>query len=667
MRNHLILLTLLLLFAACSRFADKNEDRSPQTAFAPDTLFTPTGNTQLDSLLQLASVAPQDTSLAKLYYKIGGMFVYNDTEKAKDYYAKLKKLNESLNWPVGHMLYAVGIGSILIGSGLNDSALVILQQALELAKRENIDSWVISMLYNVGNVYYTKEWYETALTYFMETIPICERNNLNNRLQFTYYSMSLVYTELKNTAKAIEYGEKTVAINNEDEFNLCALAVAYSAAKQYEKSNFYLQEALRFGTLHNNLSLMGNIYFYSAKNAILNYNFEDAETYLQFAIEKKLLYNNVIDCEYMMLGGQLEMMKGNYNKAEEQVKEALQIAIERNKPKVVCECYRLLAELATARHKYHEMIQYREQFDLAEQEMAKEKALRASEEMAARYETEKKQLEIERQQEVITRQNMQRSLLAGGILISMVILGLLWYMLRLRSRRNHVLAEMNATKDKFFSIISHDLKNPAVSQRDAIKLLVKNDRLWDADTLSEYYAGLLNSADGQVELLYNLLNWAKIQTGRMTYTPAVFGLTAQLRSDLVLIQNMAENKGITLNISIPEDALITGDINMLITVLRNLLTNAVKFTASGGTVTLSVEPSGGGKYAFIVSDTGVGMSEEQICKLFRLDSTHFDRGTAGEQGSGLGLIVCKELIEKHGNRLRVESEKGKGSRFWFEV
>jgi signal transduction histidine kinase len=197
-------------------------------------------------------------------------------------------------------------------------------------------------------------------------------------------------------------------------------------------------------------------------------------------------------------------------------------------------------------------------------------------------------------------------------------------------------------------------------------LLAQHGRLWDIDRLSAYYNDLLKSAESQVELLYNLLGWAKLQTGRMTYTPETF-LFADILSDLTLTRKMAENKGVVFVVEIPDHALVTGDSNMLTTVVRNLLTNAIKFTPSGGTVTLSVSPASPASYTFSVNDTGIGMSREQVHKLFNLESVHSRKGTAGEAGSGLGLIVCKELLEKHGSVLYMESEEGKGSRFWFEL
>ena len=129
---------------------------------------------------------------------------------------------------------------------------------------------------------------------------------------------------------------------------------------------------------------------------------------------------------------------------------------------------------------------------------------------------------------------------------------------------------------------------------------------------------------------------------------------------------MAERKGIALDALTPPAVFITADENMLVTVVRNLLANAVKFTAAGGKVSLEITETDG-KHIVAVSDTGTGMTPEQLQNLFRIDRQQSREGTAGEQGSGLGLIVCREMLQKNGSTLHVESEAGKGSRFWFEV
>jgi len=162
----------------------------------------------------------------------------------------------------------------------------------------------------------------------------------------------------------------------------------------------------------------------------------------------------------------------------------------------------------------------------------------------------------------------------------------------------------------------------------------------------------------------------------MEYKPSTFNLVAALQPDIDVVKSMAAHKNITFDTLMPPRASVTTDENMLKTVVRNLLTNAVKFTAAGGTVTLDISSCNNGNvacpvvmttYIITVSDTGTGMTTKQIDYLFRLDSRRTREGTAGEQSSGLGLIVCRDMLEKHGSTLHVESEEGKGSRFWFEV
>ena len=277
---------------------------------------------------------------------------------------------------------------------------------------------------------------------------------------------------------------------------------------------------------------------------------------------------------------------------------------------------------------------------------------------------------------------MQHEILIGGIIVCMIVIAFLCYLLRLHKRHNRALVETNATKDKLLSIISHDLKTPAIALRDAIQMLLENSGNWDSELLTRYYQTLFNAANDHAELIHTLLNWAQMQAPpphRGIHIPCrkrLFDLIVALKSDINIIQSMAEKKGILLDVRIPASAYITGDDNILTIVIRNLLMNAIKFTAPEGTVKLEIKEINGIKgyddkeikqYIISVSDTGVGISEIQLNRLFCLESAYSGMGTAGEKGTGLGIIVCKELLEKHGSKLYVESEEGKGSRFWFEI
>jgi signal transduction histidine kinase len=670
MKTQIIPLLFLLLTAAACQSSSNND--TVETGHVT-TLPEPTDNAPLDSLLQLAVIAKQDTNLAKLYFDIAEIYLGTDHTKAKEYYLKCKTLSETLNWNQGRYLFAMGYTDILNYEGLVDSALFIHLEVLELAKKDMNEHQIAVISSNIANCYNYKGWYETALGYYHEAIAMFEKRGDKFRLAHAYSLIGTVYEKINMYDEQLLYTEKSVNMQNEkpdDIFRANALvnyAIALNNNRQFEKAENSLLEAQRIYLLHNHR--YGLIPVYSNLNTITlqKKDFRKSETYARQMLDVVLEFGDVQGyCIANRSLSYLELYKRNFDKAEDYAKEALTIAYEFDLPVEKMKLYATLADISIARHDFLQYKYFMEKFDSVQKTVFADATMRAAKEMEAKYETEKKEHEIDRQQNIITQQNTQRNVLISGVAVSIVFLVLLWYMLRLRIKRNRILAETNATKDQFFSIISHDLKNPTVALRDNLKLLVHNVRLWDVDTLTEHGNELLKSAEGQVELLNSLLNWARLQTGRMTYTPEKFNLSAML-PDIFLIRKMAETKGLTFSATIPDDTLVVGDFNMLSTVVRNLLTNAVKFTASGDTVNLSVEPTTAGNYVVAVSDTGTGMSEEQVRNLFNLDKLQYRHGTANEEGTGLGLIVCRELLEKHGSTLHVESEEGKGSKFWFEL
>jgi len=636
-------------------------------------VYAVTGNEILDSLLQLSTVVSQDTNLARLYYEIGELYEDNDFEQAKIYYRKLENLSRYLNWDEGRFMYTGVFSNLLIREGLTDSALVILQEAYQIALNENNEAKIANIIFSIGNVYFMKEWHETALSYYIEALTIYEKRYDIQKIQQLYYMMAQLYLSIDAVEKAIEYATKSVSLNPEDPPALAALAMAYSSAQQYEKAKGFYEEALHLSLLQNNNYLTGLIYFHIANDALFAFDLKRAEKFAEKSLEINRQFGDAVYFTDLILMSKLEQVKGNYNKSEIYANEALEIAVALDALKEIRLCYMILSELAIAQGKYQKNIKYWEESNLIEIALAKEIMFNANEELETKYKMAKKELEIENQRRIIARQNLQHWLLISGIAVCIVFLALLLYIIRMNNKRNQdlkekneILAEMNATKNKFFSIISHDLKNPAISMYDALKVLTQNAHSWETGFLNNYYDELLKSSEKQVELIYDLLDWAQVQTGRITATPTTFFLP-NLISDMALVCNMAQKKGVILSFSIPEDAIVTFDRNMMITVVSNLLTNAVKFTNTGGSVSLCVESTYIGKYTISITDTGTGMCETRLKTLFCLEKAHSQRGTAGEHGTGLGLIVCKEMIEKNGGKLYVESKEGKGSRFWFEV
>jgi signal transduction histidine kinase len=228
------------------------------------------------------------------------------------------------------------------------------------------------------------------------------------------------------------------------------------------------------------------------------------------------------------------------------------------------------------------------------------------------------------------------------------------------------LRELNATKDKLFSVIAHDLKSPFTCILGFSELLTDNLATFTLNETEEYIGHIHNSAKNTLALLENLLSWSKTLTGQMVFKPENVNLNRVAQEIMDVLSLQAKIKNITLINSLQTDNEIRADQNMLQSILRNLFTNAIKFTGNAGKIEIMASKFDGG-IQIAVSDTGIGMDDESQSKLFKIDQNITKRGTANEKGSGLGLLICKEFVEKHGGSIWAESELGKGSVFKFTL
>jgi len=231
----------------------------------------------------------------------------------------------------------------------------------------------------------------------------------------------------------------------------------------------------------------------------------------------------------------------------------------------------------------------------------------------------------------------------------------------------HSLNELNATKDKFFSIIAHDLKNPLGAFKHSTEILYKEFDYLESDEIRLYIEELFKSSNQVLELLENLLTWSRSQRGKIPYSPVEVPLNFIINNNFDLSKMNADKKQIQLVNGLNEEVFVYADINMISTILRNLISNAIKFTREKGIIKVYGQKYDDGYFQVTVEDNGVGISPENIDKLFRIDSHYTTVGTTNEQGTGLGLIICKEFIEKHNGKIWVESQLGIGTKFHFTL
>lgn len=233
-------------------------------------------------------------------------------------------------------------------------------------------------------------------------------------------------------------------------------------------------------------------------------------------------------------------------------------------------------------------------------------------------------------------------------------------------KSNEQLKVLNDTKDRFFSIIAHDLRNPFHAVKGLSEVLLMNyDKI--APEKAKKYIDLIHSSSASgSSLLENLLNWSRSQTGNIAFEPETFDLHELLKQTFSLLDTEANRKNIQLKQTVNPQTYIFADINMLSTIFRNLVFNAIKFTPDGGSIVISSvqQPQ---QVIISVKDTGIGISKESQEKLFNIHTNFSTAGTQNEQGTGLGLILCKEFVERHGGKIWVESEKGNGCEFKFSL
>ena len=232
---------------------------------------------------------------------------------------------------------------------------------------------------------------------------------------------------------------------------------------------------------------------------------------------------------------------------------------------------------------------------------------------------------------------------------------------------NQELSKLNSEKDKFFSIIAHDLRSPFQGFLSLTEMMADKGEEFSHDDFVEFSKNLNKAAQNLYRLLENLLAWSQVKNGTIDFIQKDFDLSTIVLQNIDTFNQRAKQKGITIIEEIDHEQKVFADDKMISSVLRNLISNAVKFTKKDGQVTIKAKTVSNGKIEISVEDTGIGISERLANNLFKIDEKVGRKGTDGELSTGLGLLLCKEFVEKHGGKIWVESEEGKGSKFIFTL
>ncbi|MBA7518366.1 Adaptive-response sensory-kinase SasA [subsurface metagenome] len=625
---------------------------------------------------QIFSVFPQKQIIDSLKQRVR----YATEEEKIDIYLHLAGLHEGISLNLTRQYAHM---ALTISRGLYD--------------KEN----EANALKKLGTVYYLFSDYNKALEYYIQSLTIREEINDQQGIAGSYNNIALIYDAFKDYDKALEYTLKSFDVNKvlgdkeKMAVNLNNLGVFYSAKKNNALAFDYFQKAFTIYKEMNNkqgiadaLNNLGDIYRE-------NRQYNEALSYFKQSLRINEELNEIYSIALSKFNlADIYSETQRYDLAYQYLLEGLHYAKEIESNDLIRDFYGLFESYYRAKNNYKKALEYHQLYAQLNDSIFNEQSSDKIADMQVRFEAENKDKEIKllKQNEEIRNLQMKRHknqiiyLLISSILILILgIAGIQSYRIKkdaieiLRKRNveyyysnrkltesQNQLRELNATRDKFFSIISHDLINPFQSLMNFTEVLNTATADGDKEEIQEICQLINLAARNHYNLLQNLLQWTLAQTGKLASLPKVHDAKEMINSVISIFKINIDEKGITLVSDIEDKLLIYVDKNIFETVLRNLVSNAIKFTRENGKIVIRSTKQNN-KIEFAVIDNGIGISKKNCEKLFNLEKTFSTKGTFNEKGMGLGLILCKEFIEIMGGSLKVASTPGKGSVFSFTI
>jgi signal transduction histidine kinase/Tfp pilus assembly protein PilF len=593
--------------------------------------------------------------------------------------------------------YAKGEADILYLLGSNKyaqseypQAMEFFQQAFEIRKAEKDNVGIAECLNRIGLVYNVQGEFEKALEYCLQSVRILENENDKKALGRAYNHLGIIYYIIKDIPKAeetmlmaLDFCEKLnddliLAVSHEH------LGILNIYFKDYEKALFHIDITAKIRESSNDkLGLSGSFDNLAIINRSMG-KYEEALKYFQKSIELKKQLNNRrgMAASYSGLGFTYYKL-GQIEKGLSYIKESYVIRKELDdKRGMVASLTRLgeiYAETGNYKNAYESIKLSKSYSDTLLNEQKNKSIAQLQEE----FQTERKSKEIL----LLQKENTIQSYFQTFLLILAIMLTIIAFSIFIayRSKKktntllvlsnkliteqkeelhllNDQLKELNATKDKLFSIIAHDLKSPFHGLMGLLHVILEDIKELSLEEIREFVLGMKDSVNTIYKLLENLLEWALFQRDMIIFNPVNLNIREIVNDIIETQKGNSSIKFINVINKIEDNILVYADANMLNTIIRNLLSNAIKFTKKNGKVEFHCSELDG-YIQLSITDSGIGISKELIPKLFKADEKTSRPGTEGESNSGLGLVLCKDYIDKHGGKIWLESEVNIGTTF----
>ena len=638
------------------------------------------------SALQSAKASGDEDLKMRSFYVMGKIY----TEERNDEYS-LAYLDSGLliaraindTWYIGEILYQVGVNKYRQGEYVE--ALKSYNEAGQACSMSNNFKTAGSTYSMTSTIFRINGLYDRAIEYIIKSKLNYEKANFMEGSAWTTYLLGRIYADLKLPEKALEYFRQALEIyrnlasadHNQNGVAICyeQLALLNIESQDFKKARENINKALDIYTSDKSRFGMSNVYKHLGVIEYSTGNYLQAENYFTQSLKIKEEVSDILSMPGIYEYTGLSLIKrGREKEGFKTMRQGLDLAISNNQKKIQLDIYSKLAKAYLSVNDYENAIACQDKQIQIQNLILSGAANIKTEQLQAIYEIDEKNsqiAELEKQNEInalnIKQQRFVRNMMIIGIILALFISLTTFLFYNKLRHNNRELNETNATKDRFFAIIAHDLRGPTSGLASLLKHLNSNVNEFSIEELKEILSTLYKSAENVSQLLENLLIWAQSQVARIEYRPKKLKLTDVIQKALDGLIQSAGNKQIDIKTEINDTASVFADPDMVQTILRNIFSNAIKFTPRGGTVVAKFELTNKSMAQISITDNGVGIEKSKLTKIFDLTNAHHTKGTENEMSTGLGLILVKDFVEKNKGVLTLKSKVGKGTTVSFTL
>ncbi|MDH5474826.1 MAG: tetratricopeptide repeat-containing sensor histidine kinase [Cyclobacteriaceae bacterium] len=645
----------------------------------------------IDTLVSRMSRLDDDSIRVLYLAELTHLSVYYNVAQSYKYGEKASKIADSLDNDYLRVRALMSRADVFTIQGKYLQSLDFYKRAYEIEFSKSFQENIAIITNNIGDSYMELYDYENAYTYFIKSLKLSQNSGDSLLEAVSMFNIGRVYKVQKNYSKALEYINQSKLLSEKindieglaySDFELGIISHLQSMPNQ---AIAYLESSIMISDSMGVKELSAQSLMEIAKIKEENDQLIIAMHYYNRALDINESVSNLIGIAEANLGlGVLHIKLNSLESAEGNLYRGLPISLELKDKELESRFYEALSLFYEIKGDFKESLKYYQLYKTnADSVFNSETAMKVAL-METQFESEKKDKEIAQFKESrasdaaeLQREKAENTILYGGLMFILIISIVLVVNVKSKKKRNDLLRgqkkeieiknrqldKLNNIKDKFFSIISHDLKSPFQSLSGVLELLSMG-ALSDKE-LRELLKELKIKFEGTNSLLENLLSWAKIQMKETSHDPTIIELERAINDELEVIQGHLE-KGIEVKNKVESFRKVLVDFNMLRLVIRNLVNNAIKFTNKEGKVEILSEDMG--EYVCIsIKDDGVGISKENLPKIFSSSTSFTTSGTELEKGTGIGLLLCKEFVEMNGGKIWVESDEGNGSTFKFTL